>query len=845
MSPTGITTTINYPLGIDPNGIVIYTNGSNLPLVNKDYVLKDSTGTTVSDVFHKVTPSFIDINSLLTDSNFTANLSNIGNQAQNSYQTSPGESVTGHQGSIPNPTLTSVSMTAIDDVNGYIYAVCNLKYSGIILNIHYEDLDTGYQSDYTNTTDYTATSLLKIDKYYSKTSFLHDFPTDATYSHMVLDTSILIMYLLKDNVSQKTIIDKMSLTNYAITNLYTTPDNYVNSYGSQNNQVTPFDLAIDSAGNLYVSQNGDGTILKVDSTGSAVVYALFEYSHTKYGYDDPSTQRKFKGRPEGLAFDKDDNLYVSDNGTMFQGGNRTNTYFSTPFIYKIPAGNSNGQIYDTDDALTGQNVYSIGGQRNDLYASFHMAVDNFGNLYIIPDTNTNLYVLNTTTLASSPIDSNVGSNIIRDRDGNIYYVSSTDNNVTRIANTYVFTHVYITDYHSQITATLSLDNTTDNTVIDPNVVVYYVLSSDTSLATFTVDSQNVFDGSTVYEGANVGLVTVVAIPTDSNASAVIYGGSGLITGDNNVSVTVTAQDGVTTQTYNVTVNVADGGTGGGGTGGSGSSPSNDASITSFTVNGTDIYSSGTTTDNVNYDFGTVTLAYITYADVEVYLSESHATTTGAGGRSVSVGDNNVSITVTAEDGVTTNTYALIIHVNPQTNGSNVVCFKEDTKILCLINDEELYIPIQNIRKGTLVKTVLHGYLAVVMIGTSKIYNPSNRLRNSNRLYRCSPNKYPELTEDLIVTGCHSILVSDITKEQRELIIERTGKIYVTDNKYRLNACLDERAEPYEEEGIHNIWHFALENNDYYMNYGIYANGLLVETCSKRMMKEYSGMELLD
>jgi hypothetical protein len=36
----------------------------------------------------------------------------------------------------------------------------------------------------------------------------------------------------------------------------------------------------------------------------------------------------------------------------------------------------------------------------------------------------------------------------------------------------------------------------------------------------------------------------------------------------------------------------------------------------------------------------------------------------------------------------------------------------------------------------------------------------------------------------------------------------------------------------------------LENENYYWNYGIYANGLLVETTSKRMMKELSGMELL-
>jgi hypothetical protein len=96
----------------------------------------------------------------------------------------------------------------------------------------------------------------------------------------------------------------------------------------------------------------------------------------------------------------------------------------------------------------------------------------------------------------------------------------------------------------------------------------------------------------------------------------------------------------------------------------------------------------------------------------------------------------------------------------------------------------------------------------------------------------------------VITGCHSILVDDITEEQRKDITELAGRIFVTDNKYRLMACLDERAKPYTEEGVHTIWHFALENDNYYYNYGVYANGLLVETSSKRMMKELSGMELV-
>ena len=72
-----------------------------------------------------------------------------------------------------------------------------------------------------------------------------------------------------------------------------------------------------------------------------------------------------------------------------------------------------------------------------------------------------------------------------------------------------------------------------------------------------------------------------------------------------------------------------------------------------------------------------------------------------------------------------------------------------------------------------------------------------------------------------------------------------GKIYVTDNKYRVPACADPRASVYENVGTYTIYHLALENDNYYMNYGIYANGLLVETCSKRYLKELSNMSLIE
>jgi hypothetical protein len=61
----------------------------------------------------------------------------------------------------------------------------------------------------------------------------------------------------------------------------------------------------------------------------------------------------------------------------------------------------------------------------------------------------------------------------------------------------------------------------------------------------------------------------------------------------------------------------------------------------------------------------------------------------------------------------------------------------------------------------------------------------------------------------------------------------------------LPAFLDNRASVYEHAGTYNIYHFALENADYYMNYGVYANGLLVETCSQRYLKEIANMSLIE
>ena len=172
------------------------------------------------------------------------------------------------------------------------------------------------------------------------------------------------------------------------------------------------------------------------------------------------------------------------------------------------------------------------------------------------------------------------------------------------------------------------------------------------------------------------------------------------------------------------------------------------------------------------------------------------------------------------------------------------CFMEGTQILCFKNNKEVYRPIQELRKGDLVKTISNGYLPIYMIGTSEFKNPGHNARVPNRLYKYTSEKYPELFEDLYITGCHSILVPFLTDEEWDNTKELLGDIFITDNHFRLMACLDENSEPYCKAAYINIYHIALENTSYYMNYGVYANGLLVESCSKRYLTELSNMRIL-
>jgi hypothetical protein len=188
-----------------------------------------------------------------------------------------------------------------------------------------------------------------------------------------------------------------------------------------------------------------------------------------------------------------------------------------------------------------------------------------------------------------------------------------------------------------------------------------------------------------------------------------------------------------------------------------------------------------------------------------------------------------------------------------TVASNVVvasipypCFLEGSKILCLNQetDQEVYIPVETLREGDLVKTSMNGYKAIFHIGRKTIPNPADDPDPRNRLYRFQKSQIPYMTEDLCITGEHCTLHLKLSPEFEETVRKHMGDIYITEYQYRVPACIDKRATAYDGEGAVTIWHFALENHNIYHNYGVWANGLLVESCSIQYLTELAKMELV-
>jgi hypothetical protein len=158
------------------------------------------------------------------------------------------------------------------------------------------------------------------------------------------------------------------------------------------------------------------------------------------------------------------------------------------------------------------------------------------------------------------------------------------------------------------------------------------------------------------------------------------------------------------------------------------------------------------------------------------------------------------------------------------------CFQKGTQILC---ENEVYVPIENIKIGDLIKTYKHGYQKVIMCKNSRSCDYVRNSKNQIHVYKKVLN--PDLIEDLYLTGGHSLLLDTLSdrelKEMKEVLY--TDSNLMVEDKYKLMSCFNKQIDISPQQNV-ELYRFTLEppeNARPSHVYGIWANGILSESNS--------------
>ena len=305
---------------------------------------------------------------------------------------------------------------------------------------------------------------------------------------------------------------------------------------------TPTGVAVDAAGDVFVADYGNNAVKEI-AAGSNTPQAIGS------GFDEPA----------GIAVDGKGNVFVGDRGN--NAGK------------EIPAGSNTPVV--------------IGSGFNN---PFGVAVDASGNVYVGDYSNNQVKMIpagsNTPVVIGSGFSNPDG--VAADGAGNIYVADNANNAVKQIQPVGGF---YIKPF---LPAGLSFNNTTGiisgtPTAASPptnyTVTAYNNLGSSSATVNIAVLSNNanlanlvlssgplspVFATGTPGYTANVpntvSSVTVTPVTSDPTATVTVNGtavtsgtaspGQPLAPGPNTITTVVTAQNGVTTQTYTITVTQA-------------------------------------------------------------------------------------------------------------------------------------------------------------------------------------------------------------------------------------------------------------------------------------------------
>lgn len=167
-------------------------------------------------------------------------------------------------------------------------------------------------------------------------------------------------------------------------------------------------------------------------------------------------------------------------------------------------------------------------------------------------------------------------------------------------------------------------------------------------------------------------------------------------------------------------------------------------------------------------------------------------------------------------------------------GYETYCLNRGTRILCVNEKGEEYEKVvEELKVGDLVKSYKHGNRKIQNICEGELINDISKIRWS---------MYKMKESGLIVTGGHSIMVDKLSEEEYERTISE-WEIQEIDENVLLMAGYSSKFEQIQgnEKFIH--YNFNLENNgNENKRYGVYANGVLVETPSEKTIKGFKNVK---
>lgn len=157
-----------------------------------------------------------------------------------------------------------------------------------------------------------------------------------------------------------------------------------------------------------------------------------------------------------------------------------------------------------------------------------------------------------------------------------------------------------------------------------------------------------------------------------------------------------------------------------------------------------------------------------------------------------------------------------------------ICFVKGTKILCFLDNLEVYIPIEDLTTDHFVKTYDHGYKKILFIKQFSLINttrrPVTKKEKINKIYKLAKEDYEELFEDLYINGGHSILVDTLTEEENRINLKLFKGYKRIGEKIRLLTYINQKAIPINDDLRYEMFHITTGEEE-----GIYANGILTES----------------